>query len=81
MLGGVSSVISSVKGLEGSGERECECVCVLIVCFTIVLNYSNHFHKWALFSTLAPWLLAGGTRQTPVVWFYREAPVSGASKY
>lgn len=82
MLGDVWSVISSVKGKEDSGECECECVCVCTVCITIALNYSNHFHKWALFSTLALWLLAGGgTRQTPVVWLYRETPVSGASKY
>lgn len=27
------------------------CVCVFIICITIALNYSNHFCKWALFST------------------------------
>ena len=69
------------RGTENLGECKCKCVWVFIVCITIALNYSNHFHKWTLFSTLAPWLLAGCTGQTPVVWLYRETPVSGVTKY
>lgn len=80
MLGNVS-VISSIKGTQDLGKCECEYVYVFIVFITIALNQSNHFQKWALFSTLALWVLAGGTRQTPVVCVYRETPVSRATKY
>lgn len=81
MLGDVLSVISSNQRLEGLGEGKRERVCVFIVCITGTLNYSNHFRKWVLFFALAPWFLAGCTGQTPVVWLYRETPVSGATKY
>lgn len=61
MVGNVS-VLSSIKRMQDLGKCECEYVYVFIICITIALNYSNHFCKWALFSTLALWLLAGGTK-------------------